>query len=174
VTATDTVGATGSQAFTVTINSAVVITTTTLPNSTVNQPGYSQTISATGGTGAKTFATTAGTVPTGLTLSTAGVLSGTPTAAGSFTFTLTATDTVGATGSQAFTVTINSAVVITTTTLPNSTVNQPGYSQTISATGGTGAKTFATTAGTVPTGLTLSTAGVLSGTPTAAAASPSP
>jgi len=63
VTATDTVGATGSQAFTVTINSAVVITTTTLPNSTVNQPGYSQTISATGGTGAKTFATTAGTVP---------------------------------------------------------------------------------------------------------------
>jgi len=83
VTATDTVGATGSQSFTVTINSAVTITTTSLPNGTTLTP-YSQTISATGGTGALTFATSAGTVPTGLTLSTSGVLSGTPTTAGSF------------------------------------------------------------------------------------------
>ena len=96
------------------------------------------------------------------------MLSGTPTAAGTYSFTVTATDTVGATGSQSYTVTINPAVTITTTTLANWTVNRPGYSQTISATGGTGAKTFATTTGTLPTGLTLSSAGVLSGTPTAA------
>ena len=51
-------GATGSQSYTVTINPAVTITTTTLANWTAGQAGYSQTISATGGTGAMTFATT--------------------------------------------------------------------------------------------------------------------
>ena len=72
-------------------------------------------------------------LPTGLTLSHAGVLSGTPIATGSFSFTVTATDTVGATGSRNYTVTINPAIAITTTTLATWSVNQPGYSQTISA-----------------------------------------
>jgi hypothetical protein len=171
VTATDTVGASGSQSYTVTINPAVVITTTTLPDWTAGFAGYNQTIAATGGTGTLTFSKSAGTVPTGLILSSSGVLSGTPTVAGTYNFTITATDTVGATGSQAYTVVINPAVVITTTTLPNWTVNQPNYGgaggATISATGGTGSKTFATTGGTLPTGLALSSSGVLSGTPTA-------
>src|SRR6185369_15435547 len=91
ITATDSVGASGSQSFTVTINAPVTITTATLPDWTVNQAGYNQTISATGGTGARTFAVSAGSLPTGLSLSTAGVLLGTPTAAGSFSFTVTAT-----------------------------------------------------------------------------------
>src|SRR5208282_5601820 len=155
VTATDTVGATGSEPFTVTINSAVVITTTTLPAWTVSQPGYSQTISATGGTGAKTFATTSGTLPTGLTLSTAGVLSGTPTAAGSFSFTVTATDSTSHTFSQNYAVAINPALAISTTALPNGTQGT-AYSQTIAAMGGSGTYTLAITSGTLPTSLTLS------------------
>jgi Putative Ig domain len=166
VTATDTVGASASQSYTVTINPAVTITTTTLPDWTANQSGYSQTISASGGTGTLTFSTTASTLPTGLTLSSDGTLSGTPTTSGSFTFTVTATDTVGASASQSYTVTINPAVTITTTSLADWTANQPGYSQTISASGGTGTLTFSTTVGTLPAGLTLSSAGVLSGTPT--------
>jgi hypothetical protein len=166
VTAKNADGSTTSTTFTVTFNAPVAITTTTLADWTVDQPGYSQTISATGGTGSKTFATTAGTLPTGLTLSAAGVLSGTPTAAGSYTFTVTATDTVGASDNHSYTVTINPAVMITTPNLPDGTLTV-FYSQTISATGGTGSKTFATTAGTLPSGLTLSSAGVLSGTPTA-------
>jgi hypothetical protein len=165
VTATDSVGATGSQAYTVIINSTVTISPASLPADTINVP-YSQTLMASGGTGAKTFAVTAGTLPTGLTLSTAGVLSGTPSATGSFNFTVTATDTLGTTGSQAYTVVINPAVTISPTTLPSGTRNV-AYSQTLTAGGGTGSKTFATTAGTLPTGLTLSTVGVLSGTPTA-------
>jgi hypothetical protein len=168
IKATDTVGASATQSFTVVINPGVSITTTSLPNWTISQAGYSQTLGVTGGTGTKTFATTSGTVPTGLTLSASGVLSGTPTAAGSFSFTVTATDTTGATGSQSYTVVINPAVTITTTTLPSWTVSLTGYSQTLSATGGTGAKTFATSSGTLPAGLTLSGAGVLSGTPTVA------
>jgi hypothetical protein len=50
-----------------------------------------------------TFAVTAGSLPAGLSLSSAGVLSGTPTAAGSSSFTITATDSTGAAGSQAYT-----------------------------------------------------------------------
>ncbi len=168
VTATDSVGATGSKAFTVVINAAVSITTATLPDWTVNKSGYSQTIANTGGTGASTFGVTAGALPTGMTLSAAGLLSGTPTAANTFNFTVTATDTVGATGSQAYTVVINAALAVSPATLPNWTVNQAGYSQTITNTGGTGASTFGVTAGAIPTGMTLSAAGVLSGTPTVA------
>jgi hypothetical protein len=166
VTATDTVGATGSHAYTVTIGAALTITPTSLPADTIDVP-YSQTLMASGGTGTVTFATTAGTLPPGLTLSTGGVLSGTPTTAGSFGFTVTATDSMSTTGTQNYTVTINPAVTLSPTTLPSGPVNA-AYNQTITASGGTGTKTFAATAGTLPTGLTLSTAGVLSGTPTAA------
>jgi uncharacterized repeat protein (TIGR03803 family) len=74
----------------------------TLPAATVGA-GYNQALTAVGGTAPYTFAVTAGSLPGGLTLSTAGVLSGTPTAAGPASFTVTATDTTGASGSQAYT-----------------------------------------------------------------------
>lgn len=80
------------------------ITTTTLPAGVVGTP-YSQTLVATGGEGAKTWTKT-GTLPTGLTLSTSGVLSGTPSAAGSPSITFTVTDTALATDSQVITVTV--------------------------------------------------------------------
>jgi hypothetical protein len=164
VSETDSTGMTGSQSYSVTINPAVAISTTALPVWTAGR-SYSQTISAAGGTGSLTFSSS-GTLPTGLTLSSAGVLSGTPASAGSFNFQVTATDSVGAASTQSYTVVINPAVQITTTTLPDGT---PGaaYSQTLSASGGTGSISFATTSGTLPTGLALSSSGVLSGTPTA-------
>ena len=173
VTSTDTVGATGSQAYTIIINAVPTITTTTLPNWTINRAGYSQTIATSNGTSPFTFAVTTGTLPTGLTLaSSTGVVSGTPTVAGTSNFTITATDAAGATAAQAYTVVINAVPSITTTTLPNWTINRAGYSQTIATTGGTAAITFAVTTGTLPTGLTLaSSTGVVSGTPTVAGTS---
>ncbi len=80
----------------------------TLPNETYGG-AYSQTIGAaeTGGAGGPyTFAITAGALPTGLSLATGGVLSGDPTSVGTFSFTVTATDSVGAMGSQAYTLTV--------------------------------------------------------------------
>ena len=64
---------------------------------------YSQTLTATGGTGPYTFTVTGGTLPTGLTLSTTGVISGTPATSGEFTVTVTATDATGATGTRTYT-----------------------------------------------------------------------
>jgi hypothetical protein len=67
---------------------------------------YSQTITASGGTGPYSYAAGAGLAGSGLSLSSAGVLSGAPTAEGTYTFTVTATDTCGCTGSQAYSVTV--------------------------------------------------------------------
>ena len=82
-----------------------------LPNGTVGA-AYSATVPRTGGEPV-TFAVTAGSPPSGLTLSTDGVLSGTPTTAGAFTFTVTATNPVSS-ASRVFTVTIAKAATATT------------------------------------------------------------
>jgi hypothetical protein len=83
---------------------APVMVTTILSGAVQNQP-YSQTLEATGGTGTYTWAVTSGSLPVGLTLA-SGVISGTPTALGSTTFTVTATDGVGTAGGQVETVVV--------------------------------------------------------------------
>jgi hypothetical protein len=170
VTATDAAGATATKTFTaVTINPPPTIATA-LPDWTVGR-AYSQTLLTTVATGTPsfTFAVTSGALPTGLSLSTAGVLSGTPTVTGQFTFTVTVTDTAGATGTRTYTnLTINPVPAVSTTTLPDWTVNRP-YTQTLLTTAATGTSPFlwAVTSGAAPTSLTLSSGGVLSGTPSA-------
>ena len=173
ITATDTIGATGSAAYAVVVNPAVTVSPATLPNWTINKSGYSQTITSSNGTGAKTFSITAGSIPAGMTFTAGtGVLDGTPTTAGTFNFTLTTTDSVGATGSTAYTIVINPPVAVTTAALPNWTVNSPGYNQALAVTGGTGADTFTLSAGALPAGLSLNAGtGAITGTPTAASTS---
>jgi hypothetical protein len=165
ITATDNVSATGLQAYTVTINAAVSITTASPLTGGNTGAAYNQTLAATGGSASYTWSTTSGTLPTGITLSTAGVLSGTPTVVGVYTFVATATDTLGGVGNKSFSLTITQVILLSPTMLPSDTVNT-AYNQTLTASGGTGPYTFAKTAGTLPTGITISTAGVLSGTPT--------
>jgi hypothetical protein len=100
-------------------------------------------------------------------MSSAGVISGTPAVAGSFSVTAKVTDSAQATATQAFTITVAAALTITTATLPNGTVGT-AYSQTLTAAGGSGTLTWSITAGALPGGITLnSSAGSLSGTPSA-------
>jgi hypothetical protein len=89
--------------------SAPIVTTTSLPNATAGS-SYSQTPTASGGTGTYTWVVTTGSLPTGLSLNaTTGRISGTPAAAGTSTFTLTATDTTPKSGSKSFTLTVDAA-----------------------------------------------------------------
>ncbi|MEO8186475.1 MAG: putative Ig domain-containing protein, partial [Burkholderiaceae bacterium] len=171
ITATDGLGATGARAYSTTINAAVAVNPATLPNGTVGI-AYSQTVSATGGTGSYTFSVSAGSLPAGLSLNAgSGAITGTPTTAATSNFTITATDGLGATGSQAYAVTINAAITVNPATLPNGTVGT-AYSQTVSATGGTGSYTFSVSVGSLPAGLSLNAAtGAITGTPTTAATS---
>ncbi|HMX28129.1 MAG TPA: SBBP repeat-containing protein, partial [Blastocatellia bacterium] len=78
----------------------------TLPNGFVGV-AYSQMLTATGGTAPYSFGVTAGTLPNGLTLSAAGLLSGTPNATGTFTFTVSVTDEIGCIGTRQYTVVIS-------------------------------------------------------------------
>jgi hypothetical protein len=137
---------------------------------------YSQSFSTSGGTPPFTYAITAGALPAGLSLSSSGTLSGTPTAQGTANFTVTVTDSGGPaqTGSLACSVLINAAPVVpppavapTITTacpLPNGVVGT-AYSLTLAASGGAAPYTFALAAGSLPTPLTLSSGGVISGAP---------
>jgi hypothetical protein len=74
---------------------------------------YSQALTAAeaGYPGVFTLAVTAGALPSGLNLAADGVLTGTPTAAGSFSFTVTATDSAGFAASQSYTLTVNPAAL---------------------------------------------------------------
>nr|WP_308683760.1 putative Ig domain-containing protein [Xanthomonas arboricola] len=152
------------------VNDDVVVTVgpASLPAATAGS-AYSQNLSASGGTAPYTFAITAGALPAGLTLSAAGVLSGTPTASGSFNFTATATDSGGSptSGARAYTLTV--AVATTTfpaTSLPAGTAGQAYSSALNPATGGVAPYTYAVTAGALPAGITLNgSSGALTGTP---------
>ncbi len=84
------------------------ITTTSLPSATVGT-AYSQTLTATGGTTPYTWSRSSGTLPPGLTLSSAGIISGTPTTAGSFSFTVQVTDSPSATDTQPLSLTVSAS-----------------------------------------------------------------
>ena len=147
---------------------AIAPTNSVLPSGNAGQP-YNQTFTQTGG-GAVNFTISAGALPAGLNLSAGGVLSGTPTVFGNFSFTVRATDGNGCPGERPYILTINppcTTITVNPATLPNGFVGT-AYNQTISATGGTGPYTFAVTTGSLPNGLTLNaTSGVLGGTPNA-------
>jgi large repetitive protein len=174
VTATDS-GATGTGApFTVARNYTVDVPAPTITLSPASLPGgtaasaYSQTLSATGGIAPYTFTVSAGALPAGLTLSSAGVLSGTPTASGSFNFTARASDANSQVGSRAYTLVIAAPTLsLAPASLPNAIGSQP-YSASFVASGGTAPYTYAVSAGALPPGLSLASGGSLTGTPTSA------
>jgi uncharacterized repeat protein (TIGR01451 family) len=149
-----------------TIINRLQVSPASLPNARDTVP-YTQTFTASPGVAPYTFALASGALPRGLTLAPSGVLSGVPTATGDFTFTVVGTDATSATGIRTYTLTVLPPVIVvlpTSPTLPPGTIGT-AYSQTIGATGGVPPYSFAITAGSLPPGLTLSSAGVISGTP---------
>lgn len=148
--------------------SAISITPPTLPDGSVGTL-YTQTLTATGGAGPYTFSLASGALPTGLSISPAGNLTGTPSAAGVFNFTISAQDSGGCVGVQSYTITTTCpAIALSPATLPNATLGT-SYNQNLSSSGGTLPYSYAITSGSLPPGITLSSSGFVSGTPVAPA-----
>jgi hypothetical protein len=92
-------------------NATLVITTTSLPNATATV-AYSETLVATGGDGTYTWLATVGSLPTGLSLTTStGLISGTPSAVGSQTFTVQVTSEDGQAATRQLTITVGPPVL---------------------------------------------------------------
>jgi len=141
---------------------------TTLPDWTQGV-GYSQQLTATGGTGELTWSDRNGDlVGTGLTLSSSGLLSGTPNSSGTISFDAEVVDEDTNSDVQPFSFSVNPAVSIGTTSLPEWTAGV-GYAEQLSAIGGTGNKTWLDDQGDLSgSGLSLQTTGLVDGIPAAA------
>src|SRR4029077_14872814 len=118
------------------------------------------------------WSVSAGTLPAGFSLAAStGVISGTPTAAGTVSFTVRVTDAANNTGTKALSIAVAAAAqppTITTTSLPGGTAGT-AYSTTLQASGGTTPYSWSVSAGTLPAGLSLvASTGVVSGTATTA------
>jgi hypothetical protein len=134
-----------------------------LPAGMVNA-AYSFSIATTGGAGGNIFSITAGALPAGLQLSSSGVVSGTPTTYGSSQFTVQVVDSAGNTVSRPLSINIAPApLTLTTGPLANTIVNMP-VSVQFAGTGGIPPYTFVEF-GALPPGITITSAGLLSGTP---------
>ena len=141
-----------------------------LPNGTVGVV-YNQSLAASGGVTPYTWSLVSGALPTGMTLSSSGVLSGTPsnpiTTATVFNFSVRVAGANAAESTKALSFTVQPApapAISTPSPLPAGKIGVV-YNQTLAATGGATPYTWSVVAGVLPTGMTLSPAGVLSGTP---------
>ena len=130
--------------------------------------GYSDQLTVTGGTSPFTWSVSSGTLPAGVTLApSTGLLSGTPTAAGSYTFTVEVTDAGGLTATESVSMTIIAGPSLNFPTPPYGETGSV-YSDTLAVSGGTGPYIWSVSAGSLPAGITLGSAtGTLAGTPTA-------
>ena len=148
---------------------AITTTASQVPPGTVGSL-YLLTFTASGGTAPLTWSST-GTLPPGITLNSAGVMLGTPSAAGTFPFTVIVTDSKQVAASKSFSLVIAGSgsgnLSISTQTLPAGAVGQ-SYGQTLAATGGKPPYQWSVGTG-LPGGLTLDAAtGQIAGTPTTA------
>jgi hypothetical protein len=130
---------------------------------------YSQQLAAIGGSGGYSWVLAAGSLPSGLTLSAAGIISGTPVGAGTSGFRVRATDSGGRSATGDLSIPVVQTLAVHTWTLRDAEVGED-YAAQLQAVGGKGTLTWSLT-GEAAAWLTVSSAGELSGTPAASGAS---
>jgi prepilin-type N-terminal cleavage/methylation domain-containing protein len=147
-------------------NETAVAPTVSNPGNQTGQVAVADSLQLAASGGAVPLTWTATGLPTGLSIGTTGLISGTPTASGSFAVVVRATDGFGLFGDAAFTWTINPGVQVTTPSNRTGEVGLAVMSLQIVASGGTTPYSWSATG--LPPGLSINSSGRISGTPTAA------
>lgn len=166
---TDAVPEIREKSLTITVAaSALEITTATLPDG-VFGAAYSSTLGAAGGSAPYHWSVQSGVLPSGLSLGSAGLISGSPAAHGTFSFSLRLADSGGLSATRALTlfIPVPPLTILNAAALPAGTA-QVAYAQNLTAVGGVPPYVWSRTSGSLPAGLTLTAAGDLAGTPAAA------
>jgi len=175
-TATNAGGTSSPATATITISPPTLLASPiagALTTGTVGTAYSSVTLSTSGGANPYTYAVTTGSLPAGLSLS-AGVISGTPTAAGTSNFTITATDSstlTHATLSTNYSIAVALATQATLNASASPSNINTNATSTVSTTGGSGggAVSYAVTSGSCTISGTTVTAGTLAETCTVTA-----
>jgi hypothetical protein len=162
----------GAANFTVQPCNGIQITTTNLPDGQANSY-YNIQLQASSCNGNFNWSLNSGTLPPGLTLYSGGPLNGTPSASGTYYFSVHVSDGSGNSTNQSFSLFIgvgSGPLQIATTALPNGLVSN-FYSQPLNASGGQSPYSWSLTPGSLalPAGVSLSAGGIVSGTPATAA-----
>jgi hypothetical protein len=144
----------------------VIVQCNNPPNGTVGTVYAGAAFTASGGVSPYTYAITGGSLPPGLSMTTGGVVSGTPTSAGVFPFIVSATDSDGNTGSVSCSISIISTFGALCLSPPGGVVGT-FYTHSLGATGGVPPYNFTLLLGSLPPGLGMNSSGLISGVPTA-------
>ncbi len=149
-----------------------VTTAAVLPYGIVGT-AYDQQLTADGGQANTSYSWSviSNSLPPGLSMDSGGTIQGTPTSSGTNNFTVQVHDNNGHTATQALSLTIYAPLQVMTTSLSSGTTNVPYNSQQLAATGGLPPYRWSLASGNLPSGLSLSTNGLISGTPTVAGTS---
>jgi hypothetical protein len=153
--------------FSITVHPQLVITTGALPIGLQNT-AYQATVAGSGGVAPYSWSVVSGSLPTGVTLnSSTGTIAGTPTSAGTLSFTVQAQDsqTKPATAQASLSITIDGPLGVTTTQLSTAVQGVP-YNTTLTASGGLPPYTWTIASSSLPPGLSFSNSGTISGIPT--------
>ncbi len=167
VRATDTTGQVATRNYTIAVAERLVIATDSLPLGGQGD-AFSASLDGTGGDGSFTWSLSSGALPAGLALNpSTGAITGTPTQAGTFNLTFQLRDGVGRQTTRALTLRVTPILLLAPGSLSAATVGVP-VSQAFTSSNATAPSNFSVAAGNLPPGLTLTAAGLLSGTPTTA------
>ena len=149
------------------VGGTLQVTTTSLPYGIVGT-AYDQQLTADGGQANTSYSWSviSNSLPPGLSMDSGGTIQGMPTLNTTNTFTVQVHDNNGNTATQLLSLTIYGLLQVTTTSLGAGTTNVPYNSQQLAATGGLPPYYWSLASGVLPSGLSLSTNGLISGTPT--------
>jgi hypothetical protein len=164
---TDSLASISDVNFSITIIGPLTVLTSSLPSGSLSTNYSTPALSASGGTAPYFWSVSAGALPPGLGLTTntgGTIITGVPTSAGVYNFTLTVVDSTSNFASAAESITIFSGAAITTASLPNGIVNQP-YSAQLTCSACTGL-VWGLSSGTLPPVLSISPGGLINGNPT--------